>query len=71
MERHSQQEYNKRLIDMMRSSLLISESCQLIIIYMMLNKVGVDLLDVQVRWAFTFYHKCQWSQAKRLSLGGI
>jgi hypothetical protein len=54
MDTYSQQEYNKILIDMMRSSLLISESCQLIRIYLMLNKVGVDLLDVQVRWTFTF-----------------
>jgi hypothetical protein len=31
--------------------------------------VDVSLSDVQVRWAFTFYQKCQWSQAKSLSLG--
>ncbi len=30
--------------------------------------MGVNLLDVIMRWAFTFYQKCQWSQAKRLSL---
>ncbi len=26
-------------------------------------------MDVPIRWVLTFYHKCQWSQVKRLSVG--
>ncbi len=31
--------------------------------------MAVNLLDVPIRWVFTFYLKYQWSQAKCLSLG--
>jgi hypothetical protein len=50
----------------MRFGLLISESChRQVFINVRIN----NLLDVRVRRVFTFYQKCQWSQAKRLSLG--
>jgi hypothetical protein len=40
--------YNKRLVDMMRSGLLITFFSWWTSIYMMLNKVGVNLFDVQI-----------------------